>query len=143
MARLTVRSIGFVAIASLGAAGLYGYFLHRAPGCASDAAMRQVSMRLHDQFHFDGVMVNNATGISGSYFDARRECSAQVAQIRGDVAASDMHWRAIHYWIASGEQPERLDVRLELGEAVPLAAPPLTLWQRLLGLFGIAPTNRD
>jgi hypothetical protein len=142
MARLTARWIGFIVLASLGAAGLDG-FLHRAPGCASDAAMRQVSIILRDQFHFDSVLVNDATGTSGSYFDARRECSAQVAQIRGDVAASDMRWRAIHYWVASGEQSERPDVRLELGEAVPLAAPLATLWQRLLGQLGIVATNRD
>jgi hypothetical protein len=126
-----VPAIGLVAVASLVAAGLYAYW-HRAPACDSNQALDRVYAVLRDEFQFDSVLLNDVATVSGGFLAQRRECSAQVAQIRGNVNASDMRWRAIRYWIAVADVPSRSTVKVQLGGAVPLAAPQPSLWQRLV-----------
>src|SRR5580658_182384 len=95
MARM-VLSAGFVALALLGALGFY--LAHEAaPSCDSEPALHAVTDILRDQFHLDGIFVNNITTVSGGWFSIRRECSAEVAAIRGNVNAADMPWRSVQY----------------------------------------------
>jgi hypothetical protein len=88
---------------------------------------------LRDQFHLDGVFVNNIKTEAGGLFGERRECSAEVAAIRGNVNAADMPWRAIQYQIDQRDNPAHPAISVQLGGNVPLAKPAPSFWQRLLG----------
>jgi hypothetical protein len=126
----TALSIGLVAFASLGAAGLYAH-RYAAPACDSEQALGRVYEIPRDEFHFDSVLVNNITTVSGGFFSDRHECSAEVTEIRGNVNASDMPWREVRYWIVPGDKSERSAITVRLGGGVPLAEPTPSLWKRL------------
>jgi len=133
-AELTTRmvlSIGFVAFASLGAATLY---VHRnaSPACTSDWTLGKVSEILRDNFHLDSLIVNHIRTVSGGYFSNTHDCAAEVAEIRGDEAASGMAWREIRYRVVHQDESQPSAVTLELGNHVPLAAQTPSLWTRLL-----------
>ena len=132
MASRLLASIGFAALASLAAAALYAHS-RAASRCDSEQALRRITDILRDEFHFDGVFVNNTTNVSGGWFSTRRECAAQVAEIKGNVSASDLPWRDLRYSIAPGPTAERADIVVMLGGGEPLAARRKSLWQRLLG----------
>lgn len=131
MTKRTVLPVCFVAFALLAAAALYAH-LTAAPACGSDAALRRVSEILRDQFHFDSTFVNNVRTVSGGYFSDSHECSAQVTQIRGNVSASDMPWRELRYWIAQRDAAMPPDITVKVGGGTPLAAPPPSIWKRLV-----------
>lgn len=122
---------GLAVFASLGAIALY---LHgdAAPACDSEAALGRVSAILRDQFHLDSLFVNNIGTVTGGYFAKHRECAAEIASIRGDVDASDMHWREIHYRIDQPDKSVAATIAVQLGGPVPLAPPAKSLWERLL-----------
>ncbi len=129
--RRTARLLGLVAFVLLGAIGLYAH-IRAAPDCDSDQAQRTTYQVLRDEFHFDSVFMNDVRTVSGGYFSDRRECAAQVTEIRGNVNASDMPWHQLRYWIARNDNAARADITVKVGGAMRLAAPPLPLWQRLL-----------
>jgi hypothetical protein len=133
MARMML-SAGFVVLASLGGAGFY---LDRdaAPACDSEPVLHAVTGILRDQFQLDGIFVNNISTESGGYFSDRRECSAEVASIRGNVNASDMPWRSVRYQIEQGKDSDHPVVSARLGGIVPLAKPAPSFWERLLARF--------
>lgn len=124
---------GGVGLVLIGAMGWWFLDSQASPGCASEPALRQVTDALREQFHLDGVFVNNIRTVSGGWFSDRRACSAEVAEIRGNVNASDMAWREIQYRIDQAENAERPSVAVTLGGAVPLAKPVPSLWERLFG----------
>jgi hypothetical protein len=118
-------------LAALGIGTLY--VRHIAPaGCMSDQALDRVSDILRNEFHLDGVFMNNFETVSGWYLSARHDCSAEVVQIRGNVDAGGMPWREIHYRIVQQDEPQRPVVTVELGDAVPLAPKIPSFWKRLL-----------
>ena len=87
-----VLSIGVVAVASLAAMAMY---VHRSgpPTCDSNRTIARVYAIPQDQFHMDSMFVNTIETVSGGFFSDRHECSAEVAQIRSHVNASDMPGR--------------------------------------------------
>jgi hypothetical protein len=132
--RLTVRRalpVALVGAVVLGAAGFYAH-TRAAPPCDSDQALGRVYQTLRDDFHFDSMLVNNVQTVSGNYFSTQRECSAEVTQIRGNVTASDMKWRALRYWIAQDASASPT-ITVKVGDGIPLAEPTPSLWKRLTG----------
>jgi hypothetical protein len=129
-----ILSAAIVVFVSLGAAGLY-LNEDAAPDCDSEPALRAVTGILRNQFHLDGLFVNNITSVHGWYFSDRRECSAEVAEIRGGVNAADMRWRLVQYRIEHGKDSEHPVVSARLEEDVPLAKPVPSFWERLLAHF--------
>jgi hypothetical protein len=126
-----VVPIGLVALAALGVGTLF--VRHIAPaGCMNDQALDQVTAILRNEFHLDGVFMNNFETVSGWYLSARHDCSAEVVPIRGNVDAGGMPWREIHYQIVQQGGPQPPVVTVEMGEAVPLAPKLPSLWKRFL-----------
>jgi hypothetical protein len=124
-------SIGLVAVAAAGALGLYAHE-RASPACDSEQAMDRVSTILRNDFHLDSLLMNDVTSVSGGYFSDSRDCSAAVAQIRSNVDASSMAWRAIRYRVVYRDKSRHPVVTVELGGSVPLAAKVPSLWKRLL-----------
>jgi len=125
-------SIGIAALASLAAAGLYAHS-RAAPTCDSEQALNRLSDILRAEFHLESVFLNDIKSVSGNLFSTRRECSAQVTEIKGNISALDLPWRDLRYSIAPGPTAERADIAVKLGGGVPLAAKQKSLWKRLLG----------
>src|ERR1035441_8411151 len=129
---LTARmalSISVVAFASLGSVVLY---LHggAAPTCDSELAKRSVYKALRDDFHLSGILLNNVGTVSGGFFSDSHDCSAEVAEIKGNVNMGDMPWREIRYRIVlHGKSPV---VAVEMGGHVPFAPSAPSLCTRLL-----------
>jgi hypothetical protein len=111
-----------------------GMYLHRnaPPACTSDEALGRVYATLRDHFHLESVFLNDIRTLSGGFFSDHYDCSAEVTEIRGNIAASDMSWRAVRYRIARQETAPDAAVTVELGGSVPLAPKQRTLWQRVL-----------
>jgi hypothetical protein len=133
--RLTARRtlpVALVGAVVLGAAGFYAH-TRAAQACDSDQALAKVNQTLRDDFHFDSMLVNNVQTVSGNYFSDRRECSAEVTQIRGNVSASDMKWRELRYWIAQNDPSASPTITVKVGDGIPLAEPTPSLWKRLFG----------
>jgi hypothetical protein len=130
MRRMTL-SIAFVAVALLGAAALY---VHRLapPTCGSELALDRISRILRDDFHLDSIIANNVRTVSGGFFSDSHDCSAEIAEVRGDVDASVMPWREIRYRIVHQDKPPSFGITVELGDRVPLEPQNPSLWQRLL-----------
>ena len=126
MAVRLVLGLAAVGVALLGAAWWYAN-RDGPPACESDQALHGVTVILRDQFQLDGVFVNNIRTVTGGWFSDQRDCSAEVAVIRGNVNASDMAWRGIQFHIGSDAA-----VSVRLGGDVPLAKPGLSWWERLL-----------
>jgi hypothetical protein len=130
-------SIGFIACASLGALALYA---HRSahPGCDGGPTLDRVAEILRNDFHLDSIFVNDVKTVSGGFFSDSHDCSAQVTEIRGNVNASGMRWREVRYRIGYRDQSQRPIITVEMGDYVPLAGPPPSLWTRLLAYLGIS-----
>jgi hypothetical protein len=126
--------IALIAVALPGAAALHA-FGTAVSACNSEAALARVYAILHDESHLDSVLLNDIHTVSGGFFSDRYECSAQVVEIRGNVNASDMPWRALRYRIERGARSEHPKVTATLGGGIPLAVPSPSLWQRLLSIF--------
>ena len=94
--------------------------------------MDRVSAILRNDFHLDSLLMNNVRTVSGGYFSDSRDCSAEVTQIRGNVDASGMPWRAVRYQVVDRDKPRRPTITVELGGSVPLAAKVPSLWKRVL-----------
>jgi hypothetical protein len=124
-----VLPAGLAAVVALGV-GWHGYD-GAAPGCDSRGALNQVDAVLRDQYHLDSIFLNNIKTVSGGLFSERRDCSAEVAAIRGNVNASDMPWREIRYRIEERDRAVPAAVSVTMGDAVPLAKPAPSLWERL------------
>ncbi len=127
-------SIGFAVLASLAAAALFAHS-RAAPTCDNEQALNRVSDILRAEFHLDSVFLNNIRNVSGGWFSTRRECTAQVTEIQGNVSASNLPWRDLRYSITPGTTAERADIEVKLGNGVALAGRRKSLWQRLLGYF--------
>lgn len=121
-----------IMIAVLAAAGTYG-FAYRAPACDSDWTLSRVYATLRDQSRLTSIYLNNTENVAGGYFAIRRDCSAQVAEIRGNVSPADTQWRALRYSIAPS--PARADpvVTVQLGENQSYIRPSQSLLRRLFG----------
>jgi len=126
-----ILAAGIAIVAALGAAGFYAAS-GAAPACDSDPVLHAVTDTLRDRFRLDGIFLNNIGTVSGGLFGRRRECSAEVAAIRGNVNASDMPWRSIRY---QTDQSDRSVVAVQLGEGVPLAEQTPSFWERLFAHF--------
>lgn len=124
-------SIGLVAAALLGGPGFYAHE-RASPACDSEQAMDRVSAILRNDFHLDSLLMNNVGTVSGGYFSDSRDCSAEVTQIRSNVDASGMPWRAIRYRIVDRDKSQNPAITVELGGSVPLAAKVPSRWKRLL-----------
>jgi hypothetical protein len=134
LTRRKVRSIAIAAFALLGVVGLYAYHT-AAPGCGSEPALHRVQEVLRDEFHVNGVLINDIHTMSGGFLSNRRECSAQITEIRGNITAAEMPWREIRYSVAPGDKSDSAVVTVELGGDLPLAEPHRSLWDRLRGLL--------
>jgi hypothetical protein len=131
---LKARGIVTAALVVFAALGVGGFYAARdaAPACDSETALHAATDLLRDRYHLDGIFVNNIGTVSGGWFDRRRECSAEIAAIRGNVNASDMPWRSIHYQIDQRGEAERPVVTVQLGGDVPMAKKTRSFWERLL-----------
>jgi hypothetical protein len=127
----SLLSIGVAACALLAAVGLYAD-RYAAPGCNSEAALHRVYEILRDQFHLDSIFLNGVTTESGELFSNHRDCSGEVAQIRGGVSMTDMPWREIRYRIVLQDTSQPPVVTVELRGPVPMAPPEPSFWERFL-----------
>lgn len=119
-------------ITALAGAGAYG-LVHRAPGCESDWTLQRTYATLRDKFQLSSIYINNVENVDGGYFAAQRDCSAQVAEIRGNVSLADTQWRALSYSISSSSGPANPGISVQLGDRQPYIKPPPTLLGRLFG----------
>ena len=134
---LTTRiAFGVALVLAVAAAGS-NFYMSRwaAPDCDSEEVLHRMGAALRDQDHLDSIFINNIRTLSGNWFSAARECSADVSSIRGDVAASSMPWREVLYQIAGNDESGKLSVAVTLGDTVPLAGPEESFWDRFLALF--------
>ena len=132
MSSRAIKSIGLVAVVAIVAVGVYAYSA-AAPACDSEQVLNRTTDALRSQFNLDSVFINNIQDVSGTIFSDRRECRAQVTQIRSNISPTAMTWRQLRYWITPGVDPEIADIRLDLGADEPYVAPPLTLSERIFG----------
>jgi hypothetical protein len=123
--------IGAVAVVSLGAAALYARG-NAPPDCGSERALDSVSAILRDGLHLDGVYMTNIRTLSGGMFSDRRDCVADIAQIRGGENASGMPWQEIRYRIVRQGKSRTPVITAELGDPVPPPQPQPSLWRRIL-----------
>jgi hypothetical protein len=128
----SIKQIGVVAAVAIVAVGGYFYFA-AAPYCDSNQVQSRTSELLRSQFSLDSVFFNNIQEVSGNIFSGRRECTAQVTQIKGNTSPTAMTWRKLRYSVALGTEPELPDIKIDLGPSGPFVPPPLTLWQRIYG----------
>lgn len=128
----SIRSTGLVAVVAIVAVGAYAYSA-AAPACDSDRVLNSTTDMLRSQFNLDSVFINNIQELSGNIFSHRRECTAQVTQIKGNISPTAMTWRQLRYWIMPGIGPGISDIKLDLGADEPYVAPPLTLHERIFG----------
>ncbi|HUB13720.1 MAG TPA: hypothetical protein VMB34_17355 [Acetobacteraceae bacterium] len=123
--------IAAIALLVAGAMALY-LRSDAAAACDSDEALGQVYALLRDRFHLQSVFLNDIRAVSGGYFGDRRDCSAEVTEIRGNVAASSMPWRAVRYRIVRQHPAPSAVVSVELGGDRPLAPRRPSFWMRVL-----------
>jgi hypothetical protein len=114
-------------------AGAIAVYAHQdaAPACDSKLAMSGVYDVLRDEFHLDGLFVNNVVPEAGWFFSRSRDCAAQITQIKGSVDVATLQWRAIHYRIVHRDTSERPAITLDLGGPAPLETPDQSLWARV------------
>jgi hypothetical protein len=124
-------SIGCAVLAAIGAVGVYLY-VTAAPPCNSTETLDSVAGILRDDFHINGIFLNDATTVSGGLFSGSRDCWAEVAAIRGNENASALPWRAIQYRIMHQANFQPPTITVQLGAEVPLAPPVPSFWERLL-----------
>jgi hypothetical protein len=113
------------------AGGLYRY-VTAPPPCDSEWARDRVIDILRDEFHLTSIFINGIQNLSGGYFANSHDCSAEIADIRGNVDASNMNWREIRYRIVQPADPGSAAITLHLGGPVPLARVGQSFWTRLL-----------
>jgi hypothetical protein len=132
MIRRVVSGIGCAVLLS---AGAFAAHLHSKapPACGSDEALGQVYAALRDRFHLESIFLNDIRTLSGGWFSAQYDCSAQVTEIRGNIAASGMPWRAVRYQIVRRKTAPYAGVTVSLGGSVPLAPKRPSFWQRVFG----------
>jgi hypothetical protein len=128
----SIKQIGVVAAVAIVAVGGYFYFA-AAPSCTSNQVQGRTSELLRSQFNLDSVFFNNIQEVSGNIFSDRRECTAQVTQIKGNASPTAMSWRQLRYSIAPGTDPDLPDIKADLGPSGPYVPPPVTLWERIFG----------
>jgi hypothetical protein len=129
---LTLRTkILIVAVVLAGAAEAYMIEV-AAPTCDSSEAQDKLYSALLDEFQLHNIFVNNVATTSGGWFDTKQACSAQVTEIRGNVAAAEMPWQGVRYNIQRPGVGQPFTMTVELGGAEPLAVPEPSLWARLL-----------
>jgi hypothetical protein len=87
-------STGLVVFASVGAAGLY-VSRNLPPACDGQQALKRVDEVLRDEYHLNSIFVNNIQTSPRGFSSDRRECSAEVVPIGGNVNATDMPWREV------------------------------------------------
>ena len=95
-----------VAVVCVGGAAFYVH-TGAAPACDSDRAQAQVSRVLRDRFNLQSVFLHDFTTLSGNYFSNSRECTAEIAQIEGNVDAANLKWRQIRYRVVHSDLSER------------------------------------
>src|SRR6185437_12067298 len=129
MTRGATFSVAIIIVALAGA-GTYG-LVRRAPDCESDWTLRRVYATLRDTHHLSSIYLNDEENVDGGYFAIRRDCAAQVAEIRGNVSLVDTQWRALGYSISPSSGKSDLVISVQLGDAQPYTKPPPTLLRRL------------
>jgi hypothetical protein len=134
MLRRNALPIGFVVLAVLAIGTI---FVRRIapPSCTSEQAMDGLSEVLRNQFQLGGIIVNNVETVSGWYFSDRHDCSAEFAEIKGNLSALGMTWRAIRFRVQQQDEAQRPVVTVEMGDVVPLAAKIPSVWKRFLAHF--------
>ena len=128
-------SFGLGVVVLVGAGVLYAH-RNAPPSCRDRDVITRVSDILHDQFHLDSIFLNDVTTVSDGFFGDSYECWAQVAEIKGNLNAGNMPWRAVAYRIVSRGRDAEPTITVELRGTVPLA-PPQTFWARLMGRLGV------
>jgi hypothetical protein len=90
------------------------------PSCHSKEAIKGMIEALKDPA-LGTLAVNNATTISGGPFARVRDCTADIAPLRGGVEAADMRWMRVTYEIVKSDTPDGVHVTAALGGATSLA----------------------
>jgi hypothetical protein len=90
------------------------------PSCHSEEAIRGLIGALKDPA-LGSLAVNNATTMSGGLLSGQRQCIADIAPLRSNVDASDMHWRHVAYQIVKSDTPDGITVTASLEGATSLA----------------------
>jgi hypothetical protein len=131
--------LAFLVVGLAGAGGVQGWWNHKA-SCGNDDVLNDVHDILRDRFHVDHILFNGVRTLSGNALTGHYACQAQIAEIRGNVGASDMGWRGVSYSSIGHRLPEPPSVTAELENGVPLAPHnPKSLWDRVFPFWSSEP----
>jgi hypothetical protein len=97
-----------------------GQFLVTPPGCNSARTISGLIVALKDS-DLGPFAVNDVKTQSIGLLSRERECTGEVASLRGSLNAQDMHWYSLRYTVKTGDNTQRADVAAKLGDTVPLA----------------------
>jgi hypothetical protein len=124
-------AIGVLAAAASGGGAVLAHH-NRQASCGNDDVLSAVHDILRDRFHVDHILMNGVQTISGNVLTGTYECRAQIADIRGNIDASAMNWRGVHYTSVSHDAGTPPEVTAELEGGMALAPhDPKPLWDRL------------
>ncbi len=131
MGRWGLVLLVLAALVGVGAGGVQARRNLRA-ACGNDDVLTEVHVVLRDRFRIDHIFINGVRTVSGSMLTGRYECTAQIAEIRGNQDASAMSWRGIRYSSINRHPGAPPAVAVDLESTMPLAPPePKSLWERL------------
>jgi hypothetical protein len=130
MQQWTKVLIGPVVALALGGGVLYAH-RNAPPACGSAPTLDRVTAALRAQSQLTSIVISDVRTLSSGFFGSRYECSADVAEIRSDVTANNMHWHEIKYSsVRPGKSPLTV-VSVTIGPEIPLPPQILSWWDRL------------
>ena len=115
---------------ALGGGFLYAH-RNAPPACNSAPTLDRVTNALRAQSQLTSIVISDVRTLSNGFFGNRYDCSADVAEVRSDVTANNMHWHQIQY---SSTRPGRSPltvVSVTIGPEIPLPPQTQSWWERL------------
>jgi hypothetical protein len=127
----TLLILGFVIVCAALGAEAWQMHAKSAAACTSVEALDKLHRVLRARYGLDSTFINDVKTASGGFFATRQHCTAQIAEIRDNVNAEDMAWRALDYVIVRDGASSGSVVTAELGGPMKLNVPPPSFWRVL------------
>lgn len=128
--RQTRAVLILVATAAVAGGVLYAH-RNAPPACAAAQTLDRVTDALRVQSQLVSIVISNVRTLSNGFFGNRYECAADVAEIRSEITATNMHWHEIHYSSARPGPSPLTVVSVTIGPEIPLPPPSPSWWDRL------------